>query len=541
MPEASEEFDLLTDPWIRVRSITGTTQPVSLWDLLHRAPELETIAEPSPLVAFGIYRLLAAVLHQYLELPDEEAWQAVWSERRLPEAFFARVEAGCTGRLRLFDSERPFYQSGDVRLDGKPSEPLKSVGYLAPEAATGTNVVHFAHAGEAEHAFCPACCARGLVQLPLFATAGGPGTKPGINGVPPLYVLPRGETLFHTLLLNYLPPENRPPLADPTDPGPRWEAGSSVAARTEKDCTGFVESLTWPPRRVRLFPAGGGPCSRCGEVATVLVRLMVFAQGWSRRKELPLWCDPWVAYALRKGDGDQPKLLPVRPTEQKDVWRDFPSLFLTQTGEGGCRPLILEQVALLELNKTLPRRYPLQYEVFGLRTDKAKNFEWRQETFQFSAALLASRHAATAIRRALEYAAHADSALLAGLRLLFADTPALREMAAKVRSGERLKPPLVEVNRQDPVLYGARRGYWLQLESEFRHVLLDERLTMGEAERLEWERHWQAGADRAADHALSLALQGYDGDPEAVLKQVCARSVFRMVLKSWKGGSVDNG
>lgn len=539
MPLASDEFDLLTDPWITVRSVAGNTEPVSLRELLLRALELEAIAEPSPLATFGVYRLLAAVLHQYLELPDEEAWQEVWHAERLPEAFFARLEAGCAGRLRLFDAERPFYQSGDVRLGSKPTEPLKSVGYLAPEAATGTNVAHFAHAGEAEHAFCPACCARGLVQLPVFATAGGAGIKPGINGVPPLYVLPRGKTLFHTLLLNYFP-ELRPPLADPADPGPLWETGGSVEARKEKDRTGFVESLTWPPRRVRLFPGPGGLCSRCGEAVPVLVRRMVFAQGWSRRKELPLWRDPWAAYAPRKG-GDPTEVLPVRPTEQKDVWRDFPSLFLTQTGDGGARPLVLEQIALLELHQALPRRYPLQYEVFGLRTDmKAKIFEWRQETFQFSAALLASRHAAASIRRALDYAAHADAALLAGLKLLFAEKAALREMAGRVRSGERLKSPPVDVDRQDPVLYGTRRGYWLQMEGEFRHALLDERLTTGEEARLEWERDWQAAASQAAEHVLGLALQGYDGDPDAVLKQVCARSVFRMVLRGWKGGSVDS-
>lgn len=540
MIRASEEFDLLTDRWIPVRCRDGKLKPLSLLEALHQAPDVEAIADASPLATFGIYRLLAAVLHQYLKLSGEAEWQEIWRAERLPDEFFTRLQAGCSGRLRLFDPERPFYQSGDVRLEGKPSEPLKSVGYLAPEAATGTNISHFSHAGEAEHAFCPACCALGLVQLPVFATAGGAGIKPGLNGVPPLYVLPRGATLFHTLLLNYLPAERYPALADPADPGPLWETGGVVAARREKDRTGFVESLTWPPRRVRLFPGPGGPCSRCGEPAPTLVRRMVFAQGWSRRKELPLWQDPWAAYAPRKG-GDQAELLPVRPTEQRDVWRDFPSLFLTQSGEAARRPVVLEQIATLELHQVLPRRYPLQYEVFGLRTDmKAKIFEWRQETFQFPAALLASRSAAAAIRRALEYAAHADSALLGGLKLLFAEAGALREMAARSRAGERLKPPSVEVNRQDPVVYGARRSFWLQLECEFRQALLDERLTAGEEAQLEWERGWQTGAARAAEHELSLALQGYDGDPEAVLKQVCARSVFRMVLRSWKGGGVEH-
>src|SRR5205085_2128529 len=148
---------------------------------------------------------------------------------------------------------------------------------------------HFEHAGEPRHAFCPACCARGLVALPCFAVAGGAGIKPGINGVPPMYLLPQGQSLFETLLLNYLIPTCRPEALQGPDPGPLWEGSGVVELRGEKATAGFVESLTWPPRRVRLYPGEGGPCSRCGEPSPVLVRKMVFAQGRSRPRGAPLW------------------------------------------------------------------------------------------------------------------------------------------------------------------------------------------------------------------------------------------------------------
>jgi CRISPR system Cascade subunit CasA len=538
MNQTSDDCDLLTAPWISVPTPNGETVPVGILQAFQQADRLAGITDPSPLATFGLYRLLLAVLHRYLELQDAEAWGELWEEGRFPDSFLTRVQAACADRMRLFDPQRPFYQSGDIRLDTKPAEPLKSVGYLAPEAPTGTNIAHFDHAGEDTHAYCPACCTKGLIQLPVFALAGGAGIKPGINGVPPLYVLPCGQNLFRTLMLNYLLPPYRPSLAAAQDPGPLWEATSRVDARKEKDTTGFVESLTWPPRRVRLFPDAGGVCSRCGNEANTLVRRMVFAQGWSRHKELPPWRDPWAAYAARRAaGGTQSDLIPVRPSEHREVWRDFPSLFLESAPGQTERPQILDQIASLQ-GDVLPRRLSIRHEVFGLRTDmKAKIFEWRQDTFLFPAALLASPPAGQAIRQALAYASHVDDALQAGLKLLFLPGPALQEFGARLRRGDGMKLPPVEFNRLDPVVYATRREFWGRLEARFRRGVGDYRLIADDEQDLvAWSKDWQEHADGTAQAALSGALRTYDGEPEAVLRQVCAQSMFRAVLRSWKGG-----
>lgn len=537
MSRTTDHFDLLRESWIPVVSHQGGTLNVGILPLLREAQAFSHVADWSPVVTFGIYRVLAAVVQTYLPLEDRDAWGRAWNHGAFDEAFLTRVEAGCSGKMRLFDAERPFYQTADIRLDGKPAEPLKSIGYLAPEVPTGTNVAHFDHGGEATHAFCPTCCAKGLVHLPVFALAGGAGIKPGINGVPPLYVLPRGENLFLTLLLNFV--QRRPAVARPDDPGPLWETVGKIEARKEKTTTGFVESLTWPARRVRLFPGPGGECSRCGADASVLVRKMVFAQGWSRVREVAPWKDPWAPYVARKAPGaGQAELLPLRPNEHRDLWRDFPSLFLKEEVGQSSRPSLLDEIEDREADGTLPTRTSISHEVFGLRTDmKAKIFEWKQDTFQFPPRLLRSRPAARAIREALEYAAHADNAIRSSLKLLFTSTPDLRAFAARTRAGEKLVIPKAEVSAMDPVVYRARRSFWSSLEPRFRAIISDSRLEGNDQTGFaKWGEEWRQVTRTAARGALNDVLLTYDGDAESALRQVSARTVFGIVIATQKGG-----
>ena len=232
--------------------------------LLEHSHELTEIIDPSPLVVVSVLRLLEAVLLFSLEIADEDHWLDLWEARRFQSEVMARIAQRCADRMDLFDDRRPFYQSSDLPASGE-SERSKSVGYLFAEAATGTGVVHYAHAADATHAFCPACCAKGLVVLPAFATSGGQGIKPSINGVPPTYVLALGENLFETLLLNFILPPYRPPMAAIPDPGPFWTTDGVTPHKEERASAGFIESLTWQPRRVRLLtPLTEGICTWCG-------------------------------------------------------------------------------------------------------------------------------------------------------------------------------------------------------------------------------------------------------------------------------------
>ena len=138
-------FDLLKEPWITGVSIGGDATEYGIASLFEQSHELTEIVDPSPLVVVGVLRLLEAALLWSLEIDDEDHWIDLWAVGRFESHVLERIGERCSGRMDLFDDRRPFYQSSDVCGTGD-SERVKSVGYLFPEAATGTGVVHYSHA-----------------------------------------------------------------------------------------------------------------------------------------------------------------------------------------------------------------------------------------------------------------------------------------------------------------------------------------------------------------------------------------------------------
>lgn len=93
------EFNLLTEPWVRVRLPDNTVQEVSLTDALVHAQEYMDLAGEMPTQDAAMLRLLLAVLFTIFSrvneveepepLEDEEAalerWGALWELKRFPE------------------------------------------------------------------------------------------------------------------------------------------------------------------------------------------------------------------------------------------------------------------------------------------------------------------------------------------------------------------------------------------------------------------------------------------------------------------------
>ena len=506
------EFDLLTDAWIPVLTLDGAPEEVGLLACLERAHELREIADQSPLVTFGIHRLLAAALQTHLPLASLDDWADAWERGRFDADLIESVRTGGAARMRLFDAERPFYQSQEVQ-PRPPKSADKTIGYLRLEASTGTNVTHFSHPGDADHAYCAACCARGLVTLPPFALAGGAGIRPSINGVPPFYVLPRGSTLFRTLMLNHPVAPFLPSLATAKDPGPLWSRDDAAVCAEQRGGVGFVESLTWPPRQARLLPEAGGICSQCGRAAPVLVRKMHFAQGWYRDREAPVWDDPWGVYELRV-DGGQKVRGQRRPHEGRDVWRDFALLFLDRTGEDrGVRPAIVRQIARLDQDGLIALA-DVQFEVFGLRTDmKAKVFEARHDGFEFPTALLRPGPART-IADALGLAEQIASQLVYALRELHPESDREKKDRKRIAAAMAALASLWE------------RRFWQRLEPSFRRSQNDVRLTGLQADQSLWLGGWRGRLREAGDATLEEALEAAEADAEGLRRQVKARRSF---------------
>jgi CRISPR system Cascade subunit CasA len=403
-------FDLWTMPWIGLEKEGGGIERLGIEQTLLRAHEFRGIFEVSPLVVVGIHRLLTAILQQIFSPGSEDDLKKIWLIPHIP---YEKVVEFCEkyhDRFDIFSHDKPFYQSADVSPVLEKGANIKSVAYLAPDIPSGTESTHYRHGDQADHVFCPTCAAGGLVYQPAFATSGGAGIKPSINGVPPFYVIPCGKNLLESLLLSLVVPTYQP-TARTTDLDLAWWRRDPVIPRSsEVVSVGYLHSLTFQPRRTRLYPEKmeDCACSRCGEPMSVGVRQMIFDMGESRPKDAPAWFDPFAAYKIR----DTKPPIPIRPVEGKAAWREYASLFLKKraldTREGKSkreektlRPAFLDQIANLQAGEPSS----LSLRCVGLRTDmKAKVFEWVDTGFEVPGSLLRNEEAAYLIGRGLGYA-----------------------------------------------------------------------------------------------------------------------------------------
>lgn len=391
------DFNLWRDPWIRALDENGARVELGIYDLLVRAHELRALYDPSPLTVAGTHRLLTAVLQAIYDPWDlaeiAEVLEAGQFDRGKLDAFGAQHGP----RFSLFDPAAPFMQTSDAPavLDKSAK---KTVAYLVAEVPSGTNRTHFHHITDADHQLCPACCSRALVTIPTFASSGGAGIKPSINGVPPIYLLPIGDTLAQTLTLSLTTPGFQPKIAA----GDRatiaaWNGATTVLKNAETIAVGYLESLIFPARRMRLqLVESAARCTRCGAATDIWVSDILFEMGISRPKGSELWKDPFAAFYIAASSKET---ISIKPREGRSIWREYSVLFLS---EKELRPSILSQLSGMVDDHLLPADQLLRFRCIGIRTDgKAKNFEWFDDALEVPPALLREQAGAEVVREML--------------------------------------------------------------------------------------------------------------------------------------------
>jgi CRISPR system Cascade subunit CasA len=505
-------YNLLEEPWVPCLDRSGTLVVLGLLDCLSRAHELREVRDESPLVTFGLDRLLLAMVQEQVAPRDKAAWVDHFCKGRFDPALIERIRVKDNDRFDLFHPTHPFYQSGDVLLEpelGSKSPGTTTVGRLRAEVPSDTNVNHFHHAYDDEQAYCPACTARGLVTLAPFAPSSGQPYTPSINGDPPIYVWLGAANLFETLSWNLILGGNRPKAAAAAD-RTAWRGDGVVPARHVKPEVGFLESLTWQPRRVRLLPDGAGCCTLCGRHSPVLVRQMFWTQGCSRPKDATWWQDPFVAYV--GGGDDRPR--PVRAQEDRPLWRDYAVLFLPALESSARHPArIIEQAlrlgeALEDAGLSVP---PPILQCYAVRSDLAKVFEWRSEAFPFTTRLADNPGRAAVVERALEKAEDVAGILKRGLKQLY--------------------PRAGKGNRKafDGLIQQAQDAYWPRLAEPFRRLAIS--LDNPELDSEPLEDSWRAKVRGAATAAFQLVADTFDTNADALRRVAAARRLFYGTLR----------
>ncbi|MGH2541837.1 MAG: type I-E CRISPR-associated protein Cse1/CasA, partial [Ardenticatenaceae bacterium] len=290
-----------------------------------------------------------------------------------------------------------------------------------------------------------------------------------------IYVLPGGKTLFQQLAAALVTPQHQPPTATAENDMAWWRHAPVVGKKEEVLKVGYLYSLTFPARRVRLHPTPmDAPCTRCGQRTEWGARTMIYEMGESRPKSAALWRDPFAAYRTAS-DGKTPT--PVRPVEGRAVWREYANILLPVTGNdvNQMRPAVINQLQLIR--RDLPYRHAIPFKVVGVRTDmKMKIFEWEESEFELPAALIGNVEASGAIRSAIEFATECDRIIKRVFRAHF---------GGDVKGGEL----------NEPVKWRMSQSYWERLAPKFRRFV---RRFSGKVDVDALKRDW---ARRVVSHA----------------------------------------
>lgn len=269
-------FNLLDEPWIRVKTLHGESEAVGLKAFFKRCDEFVTFDGETPTQNVAIFRLLMAIYIQtirqfdaWTEYSEKELWEAVYEDVELGDEVCAYLEEH-RDRFWLFSPDTPFYQVADLHT--KTGE-HKSAAELVPDAGPS---LFSTQTRETANQLPLDVAARLLVHRQAYDYA---GNKTGAEGDPRVkngkgspigtgwaghlgHTLLTGATLKDCLLLN-LPvravfPNDASAIAQDLAP---WERQPDTAhPRTVGFIkpSGVVDVLTWQQRRIRLFLSADG-------------------------------------------------------------------------------------------------------------------------------------------------------------------------------------------------------------------------------------------------------------------------------------------
>lgn len=442
-------YDLLTEPWIPVLHADGIADALGLRDALLQAHQLRSLSGETPLVTASLYRLLLAVLYRALGVLTPDAWEDLWEQGHFPEAALISYLERWSERFDLFHPERPFLQWPDERA--RP----KSVINLVPHMASGNNATLFDHHHEGQDvALAPDEAARALLVALTFGLAGLSGLPQKFTDAPwarGIVFLAEGETLFETLMFNYLPARHISlGFGNVEADRPFWEAEDPFAPDRSIPL-GITDYLTWPNRAVRLLPEPDGK-------GRWMVRQVTLAPG--------LFLEPgvWDPYKHYREDEKRGRLV-LRFQEGRALWRDSAVLLQVRGGEQH-PPKPLAWLADLVAADVLPHHARYRFMALGMANNQAKIDFYREEHFPLPAEYLADANLVQRLAEALELAEKTASRALG---------KALNRLATLILAPTGDDPEGRKPDRKDidnlTGHWAGRRAYWAALEVPFWEML----------------------------------------------------------------------
>ncbi len=365
------EFNLLTEPWVRVRRPDNTVQEVSLTDALLHAQDYVDLAGEMPTQDAAVLRLLLAVLFtvfsrvdakgkpQPLAQSDDalERWSELWQLGHFPAEPVRDYLEQWKDRFWLFHPTHPFWQvptlSNGIAFDGKKLN--------GERAESGNKTPLFQNISKAECAVLTyAQAARWLIYQNGYDERGGrpkASNKPrhGVGWLGQIgFVAVKGKNLYETLLRNMAFSTEQDALQEKQLPC--WEREH---ARTEQSVEivmpkNQAELLTLQSRRILLI--------RSEEMPGVVGYEVLGGDYWDSEnafgEQMTLW---------RRTSKENEKVTyePQQHEMGKQLWRELPAMLDPE----GRKPGVLIWNQKLQSLRILSKKEQIVISVVGIRYD----------------------------------------------------------------------------------------------------------------------------------------------------------------------------
>jgi len=502
----SFSFNVLLEPWIPALYLDGKFEERGILGCLEDAHQIREIRSPAPIIEFGLYRLLVAFVLDALITADrrpedefdlQDLMQAGRFDMQLMQGYIKE----CGDVFDLFHPERPFLQTK------MGNEPLKPLAGMFPAVPSGTNVSIWHHEYEERLAVNCQEAARMLTTIAPFMIAGGSGLGRSINSDPPLYSLVVGDSLFETLILNMPLTLKRSLEGDVI----AWR--NSMPPGKAYSQISVLQAFTWRPRQIQLIPKS--------ESSKIKVSLMRFTKGDTSEGNTSEsnWRDPSVSYKF-----ENKKTTAIRLCKNRPIWRDAGALMLLNDRScfGGDKKIVFRRPDVLEQSlKLVKERDVLLINVYGMRADNAKVFEWIKSVFTVPYSLGCNTRLGAILFNELKQAEDAAFSLRASVKALYP-----REYEEKSKQPVKGKK---KRNVMGALLARSERGYWQKLEPVFHELMaafgrLEEEAADDPVLIVETAKDWRKSIRQIALDQFEAVAKDMDADSDALERLVHART-----------------
>ncbi|WGD37188.1 type I-E CRISPR-associated protein Cse1/CasA [Lysinibacter sp. HNR] len=369
----AESFSLITSPLIPVH-YTNCDQinNISLKQLLSDAHLIERIAKPE-MEEIALLRqiLLPLVIDILGSFNTDDEWKDQWNIGHFDKVGIREYFTECADLFFLFDKEKPFGQVADLESTSEKTKPSQ---VLLPSLPSGNNVPLFVPIHDGLSAkLTPSEAFFSLLITQSWAVAGiatgmknDPLVKAGKttgNRIPPTasigLVIPLGRNLFETIMLSLV--VSAGDLPD-SDDAPSWRSSSSSTATwSERPAVGIRDYLSYPSRRIRLFP-------EITEGGALIVERVLLGAG----DRLPFINPNYEPHAMWRKNSSKSNTqvthFPLRHRSDRESWQGLASLLAVSERKETelMTTSTLRQIARFRQTGVIESTYPLKVLLLGV-------------------------------------------------------------------------------------------------------------------------------------------------------------------------------